>query len=695
VAGLPERSLLDAGRLPVEELAAFAARESRRPREIYLAHRWFARRFGTAFRGLLVAAATPVSGEFWAGYYDGADLTDVHVLDPFVGGGTSLVEAMRLGATVTGADVDPVACAITRFEIGAADMPPLDETARRLALQFGEQLAPFYRTRAPTGEELIVLHYFWVQIITCSGCGHQVAAHPHYRLAHDAQGTRQWVFCRACGQVAERHRSARTFTCGSCRTRTLIDGGPVRHGRLLCPHCATSQRLIEVGRSTGRPPAWRLFAVEAIRAPQDGRPMPLRARRFFAATEVDLRVYAQASAALQRRGRDGQLAWLPTAEIPRDGRADTRLVDYGYRRYTDLFNDRQLLHLSMLAEAIDQLEGPERWLCALAFSSHLTTNCMQTAYAFGWRRLTPLFSVRAFRHIPRPVELNPWLAGTGQGTYPNALRRVEQATTFARRPKEFTAGGFRPLPSRPAAARPRVLHADARQLAMLPDASVDLVLTDPPYFDNIAYSELSDFFAPWLAMLGIIDTSGPVARIQSLSAASRETQSVERFATDLGGCFAEVERVLRPDGRLVFTFQHSTHDAWWALARAVAPTLLEPVQVLPLLGDGTVGLHVHDGASTWDAVFVLRRGTQQDDVHRLQLSGSGHVRAALAHAETWERRLQERLPGRFTRADEVNFRRACLVAASLGFLRPPPDRLIPLVEALATVEAPAVASTAS
>jgi putative DNA methylase len=693
VAVLPERSLLDIGCLPVEELAAFAARESRRPREIYLAHRWFARRFGTVFRALLVAASTPVSDEFWTSYYNEADLTDIHVLDPFVGGGTSLVEAMRLGATVTGVDIDPVACAITRFEIDAAAMPPLDKVAARLALQVGERLAPFYRTKAPTGEELIVLHYFWVQVVRCTGCHHQVAVHPHYRLAYDAQGTRQWVFCRACGQVAERHRSARTFTCGSCRTRTVIDNGSVRYGRLRCPHCAIDQRLIEVGRSTGRPPTWRLFAVEAIAAPQDGRALPLSARQFFAASEVDLGVYAQASVALQqRRGRDGQFAWLPTAEIPRDGRADTRLIDYGYRRYVDLFNDRQLLHLSMLAEAIDQLEGSERELCALAFSSHLTTNCMQTAYAFGWRRLTPLFSVRAFRHIPRPVELNPWLAGTGRGTYPNALRRIEQATAFARRPKEFTVTGFQPLPSRAPAARPQVLHADARQLAMIPDASVHLILTDPPYFDNIAYSELSDFFAPWLAMLGAIDTTGPVARIQSLSAMRRETQSMERFAADLGGCFTEIERVLRPDGRLVFTFQHSTQEAWWALARAIASTTLEPVQVLPLLGDGTVGLHVHDGASTWDAVFVFRRGAQQDGVHRLQLSGSEHVRAALAHAQAWERRLQERLPGRFTRADQVNFRRACLVAAGLGFLRRPADRPIPLIEALATADAPAAVS---
>ena len=53
----------------------------------------------------------------------------------------------------------------------------------------------------------------------------------------------------------------------------------------------------------------------------------------------------------------------------------------------------------------------------IAFSDHLTTNCMMTNYAFGWRRLAPLFSIRAFRHVPRPVEINPWLDGTGRGTY--------------------------------------------------------------------------------------------------------------------------------------------------------------------------------------------------------------------------------------------------------------------------------------
>ena len=64
---------------------------------------------------------------------------------------------------------------------------------------------------------------------------------------------------------------------------------------------------------------------------------------------------------------------------------------------------------------IESFDEPERLALSMAYSNHLTTNCMLTSYAAGWRRLTPLFSVRAFRHVPRPVELNPWMDGSGRG----------------------------------------------------------------------------------------------------------------------------------------------------------------------------------------------------------------------------------------------------------------------------------------
>src|SRR5690606_21405777 len=108
---------------------------------------------------------------------------------------------------------------------------------------------------------------------------------------------------------------------------------------------------------------------------------------------------------------------------------------------------------------------------------------------------TPLFSVRAFRHVPRPVELNPWMDGSGRGSFPNAVRKLMRARAYARSPKEPTLdGGFRDVPAVVADGSHKTTCGTARDLSFLASRSVDLVLTDPPYFDNIPYSELAEFF---------------------------------------------------------------------------------------------------------------------------------------------------------------------------------------------------------
>jgi len=75
---------------------------------------------------------------------------------------------------------------------------------------------------------------------------------------------------------------------------------------------------------------------------------------------------------------------------------------WGYYLFGGLTRTRRPLP-SVLAKAIAATTEPTREALALAFSGHLTTNCMLTQYAFGWRRLAPLFSIRAYRHVSRPV----------------------------------------------------------------------------------------------------------------------------------------------------------------------------------------------------------------------------------------------------------------------------------------------------
>lgn len=663
LALIPEQNLLEAAALPYGDLVRFAAREGRRPRPIYQIHKWFARRLGCSFRAVLVGAVSEPTTDFWKAYYETGNLQGVTVLDPFVGGGTSVVEAARLGASAIGVDVDPIACAVTTAELTAATLDDLLPTLRILQERVGRTLAPFYAVKGADGTPLTAVHYFWVQIVACPSCKKVGEAHPNYILAEEA-GQKRWAFCRKCHQPHSLKATQKSFTCTSCETKTELDSAPVQSGAYICPRCRVRTPLIKLGRETQAPPTWRLFAIEATPR-TTGRSVPMKERVFLKATGAHRAAVTRATKAL-RQEIDADPAFLPRHEIEERHRSDTRLTDYGYRQWSQLFNDRQLLHLGRLAREIKKLPEDQRRAIGLAFSNHLTTNCMLTSYAAGWRRLTPLFSIRAFRHVPRPVELNPWLEGTGRGTFPNAIRQVLRASAFAKAPKEpVRRGGFRDVDAVAPKEAPRVFSGNARDLTDVASDSVDMVLTDPPYFDNITYSELSDFFQPWLEHMGLVpEAEKRRALVQrALRARRNNEESIEEFAANLGEAFSEVHRVLKPQGLLAFTFRHSTAEGWLAMAKALARSGLKPVQVLPMPGEAGTGLHTHDGTSLWDAVLVFRKLPTTAPSENLSKQ---QVDAARANARRWRDRFrrQDRLP--FNDADFANLFRASLVGASLG-----------------------------
>jgi len=667
---LLDSTLLEAGRFPASELAELAAREGRRPRPIYTAHKWFARRLGCVIRALLVGGTADPTDDFWRLYYSASDLRGLTILDPFVGGGTSAVEASRLGADVIGVDVDPVACAVTRFELEVEGLPDLRAPLAELQQMVGTYLRPLYTSVDASGVERSVLHFFWVQVVECRGCGSRFQAHPTYLVAeHDGV---QWVVCSACGDIAHRPSGQKRFKCSECSKWTRIEAGPVTYGKAACPACGHRQTLISVGRASRSPPTWELFALEVLDAQEQGRPVPLAKRRIVRTLETDIALYSKASQLWSDR-RDTHPETFALAPIKDQDRSDSRILDYGYRQWTDLFNDRQLLHLSLLADAIADFDEPVRRALAVAFSDHLTTNCMMTAYAAGWRRLTPLFSIRAFRHVPRPVEINPWCDGTGRGTYPNTVRKLMRAAEFARTPREpVRCGGFRSVPPKSARRSPTIVCGAAQDLSFVPAETVDMVLTDPPYFDNIAYSELAEFFLPWMQLVGLIsetDVRNRVAR-ESLVARRHDNAATIRFTAGLSEAFEEVARVLKANGLLVFSFRHVVPEAWLALASALASTAFRATNVLPAPGEAGVGPHAHQGTGLWDAVFILRKGRQRrDEDLRVSKAGEAHVRSLVAK---WVKELKHaRIP--FTDVDKHALHRAGLVAVALGVLGDVPN----------------------
>lgn len=696
--GFSECTLLESGKIPIIEIAELALREGQCTNPIYRVHRWFARRLGSQFRAILTGLSLKPedANRFWDLYLGNISLDGAVVLDPFVGGGTSLVEAGHCGARMIGYDIDPVATFITRFELEAAAYNPSAPEITELCTTVSEQLTTFHRTSVPGAGERIVLHHFWVECRTCSTCGTTFEIHPHYQLAYSKEQGLQWVFCKNCHAVMEMPITRKEIRC-ACGSRTSIANGTLDKGKIRCPECGTVSGLSDRGNAPTRP-EWRLFAQEYLEETPTGH-----TRHFKTANKGDRIRYERALGLLKNIERtDGIFA--PVRGIPTTGRSDQRPLIHGFTRYRDLFNDRQLLHLTLLGRAITRIKNPKsRRLLTIAFSEHLTTNCMYTAYAFGYRRISPMFSIHGYRHITRPVEINPWLDGIGRGTFPNVLRKITKAIAFASYPtnldprggrkpaKNCTYSATREVSTYPwsvlgGSSRAAVSTKSSEYLDGIPDDSITLILTDPPYFDNVSYSELSDFYLAWHQSLGMgeppydhPDVSAPIK--ENLALTDHSEKAIEIYQNKLQRIFHECNRVLRKNGILVFTYHHKSPVAWSALGDALARSGLNCTKVLPLRGEGQGGLHSYNGTIKWDAVFVCRKGNSKPSkASEEAVVSHPAIKQAKQQAFAYAEELVKTRHIGFREPDRINLERAMIVASA--FIATVRSNVMPLADAL-------------
>lgn len=631
---------------------------------------------------------------FWDVFYSDSDFLDgLTVMDPFVGGGTTLMEATRFGATVVGMDIDPVPATISRFQLNAAEITRLEDELSDLQTAVGDDLARYHRTVDADGNDREVLYHFWVQVTDCHSCGEELEIHPRFQLARDTSEDNQIAFCRHCHAVQKLALDREILVCDRCDRRTYIHAGTLRDGTVHCLACGADEELAENSERRDRLPTWRLFAQQYLERHGDG-PRQV-SRRYKATTEEDRERYRAAEQALQ--GIDEDLQNIPERAIPVEGRSDARPVLHGFTKYRDLFNSRQLLHLHKLAGAIRGCPDPDRRLAlSLAFSEHLTTNCMLVGYAFSYERTSPLFSYQAFRHITRPVEVNPWLRRIGRGTYPNAVLKLDRACDASRTPADLSRDGGKVTSEQAVGVDGSISNnlgdvpgnsviatCSAERIADLPRASVDLVVTDPPYGDNINYSELSDFYLAWHQVLDIApppyDDPERHAPLQmNLAADGRQEDTLAPYRDVLGTVFRETERVLTPGGILIFTFQHSDPNTWLALGGAMAQSDFRVTNVVPLLGNGMSGLRSDAGRIKWDATMICRTtaGSSLQPRHmNIADEARAHVRERVSQLDAT---LADGDLG-FEVPDRVNLTRALLLQAAM---RPDGDNGLPYYDAL-------------
>jgi putative DNA methylase len=286
---------------------------------------------------------------------------------------------------------------------------------------------------------------------------------------------------------------------------------------------------------------------------------------------------------LQRELERGAIH-LPETRLA-DGFNTRQAIGYNYRHWRDFFNKRQLLALGWLHEAIAELSDiSTREAFFTLFSGVLEFNNLFASYkGEGTGAVRHMFAHHILKPERAPIEANIWGTAKSSGSFSNLFKsRLLRALDYRAAPFEVTINhsGKAHATSLPFSGeinlswpvqgnfKPRgiYLSCGSSDETGLPDGCLDFIVTDPPFFDNVHYSELADFFYAWQRLYprGFLN-GNPTTRHE------REVQDAEAdsFASKLRAVFSECCRVLKDEGLLVFTYHHSRAEGWTSLIEAI------------------------------------------------------------------------------------------------------------------------------
>jgi putative DNA methylase len=205
----------------------------------------------------------------------------------------------------------------------------------------------------------------------------------------------------------------------------------VRPAHADCGACGARFAIAKTVRASGEPPRHRLYAKLVLRA--DGT------KEYLRATAADAAAYDAAGARLR------ELA-LPRPQVAIETGYNTRQVlNYGYRRWDQFFNDRQLLGIGLLSRAIGDLPaGGERDALFVLLSGVLEFNNLFASYkGEGTGAVRHMFSHHVLKPERTPIEANLWGTSKSSGSLLNLFQsRLLRAVDYKAAPFELTANPF-------------------------------------------------------------------------------------------------------------------------------------------------------------------------------------------------------------------------------------------------------------
>ncbi|MHA2244417.1 MAG: hypothetical protein ACXADY_05570 [Candidatus Hodarchaeales archaeon] len=623
---------------PIREISELAIPERSSYKPIYQISKWFARRASSTFRAIILGSILSSDADLMKNFYNEHNFCDFTVIDPFMGGGTTIIEGLRLGLNCIGVDINPVAWFITKTEAELVDLGELEKWIMDCENKIKAQIKKWYLTECPVcNSQADIIYAHWVKLVPCRTCESQISLFRNFIVA--VKGEMTSILCPSCDIVFEYLGSVPTLiSCPHCLFQyDPQKGNRVGRNNCRCFNCGTLTNILDSLKRNQEILRSKLYAIEGFCpncASNDELNSPLKITRFKfvkGIDKADIDLFNQAEDHWQRSSAN----FLWPKELIALGEATKTLHNHNYKQWVELYNSRQLLALTMILDYIQKVPDTiyqEMFLAA--FINLLNHNNVFTRYSPKGQKVEGIFARHDFHPLSTFAENNVWGTRYGRGTWQKCLKRLMKGKEYNYVPynynrplspsgkhgkKKSFSGRIEGKPTSDSSKTfPSFEHnllllcqdsEDIKELSL----SVDLIISDPPYADNVNYSELSDFFYVWLRLV-------LKSRYQWFSAKEtpKDAEAIVSqnrpldYYDKLIKIFKATKAKLKLNGLLVFTFHHSDKEIWFKLADVILKTGFQVIRTYPIPSEARNVLNIQKKkAIAFDLIIVCRQIVQE------------------------------------------------------------------------------------
>ena len=573
---------------------------------------------------------------------------DIVVLDPTAGGGSIPFETIRLGAHAIANDLNPVSALVLRATLEWPSIQPdrIGSEFKQLAARFVQHrdslLAPYFP--AELDQRSVSTNFLWARTIVCPYCDGTVPLSPNWRLAPGGTGVRLHPYLgKGPGSPS------RICSFEIVKTAREQSAGTVLSGDGKCPYSDCEQVIdgdeIKQQAQAGQM-GEQLYAVvykeRVKRILKSGKRGKDKWVRGYRAPQPKDDNAAEIQAKLSEKLPEWEaLDMVPTERFPEDS-TDDRPIQYGMPLWRDLFSPRQLLCHGTSVEVfremldadrenglLDEVRKAAYGYLALAIDKTINWNARLASWNVQLQGMRSVFDRHDFAFKWSYAEMALLVPGAGYDWAMKQMAKCVDELVALVRPDANGVEGDLFRQGEWASYLPPPICITCKpgdSLDHVEDGSIDAVVIDPPYYDNVMYAELADFFYVWLKRTaghlfpelfrGHLTNKSDEAvanptRFQGQKGA--RTLAGKDYQERMASIFAECQRVLKRDGVMTLMFTHKATGAWDALTKGLMEAGFVITASWPITTEAQGSLHIKDKAAANSTIFLVcrpRHGTE-------------------------------------------------------------------------------------